>query len=122
MCRGLTTSTKMERPAVIRFRLLREDESLVVESISDSNAHNHEVSERVAAYYPENRKIAEKEKEVVSQLLEIRAAPRVIAATLNTSRRLENKPGMSKPLYILKKTYEKINENKQNYKNYLHYF
>ena len=83
----------MECPVQIVMRLEPTEGVLLVLSVTEQEEHNHEISEKIAAFYPENRKLDEKEKNVVKELLAKRVAPRTIASTLNATRGAESKIG-----------------------------
>ena len=91
--RGLTTTTKMECPVGIRMVFSMDQKVFIVESLSSLEEHNHEVSEGIATFYAENRRLDNREKQVTRELLENRVAPRTIATTLNAARAAENRTG-----------------------------
>ena len=54
--RGLTTTTKMDCPAQIVLRFLKEEEVLMADFVCDLKEHNHEISDKITSFYPENRR------------------------------------------------------------------
>jgi len=71
------------------------DGALEVVKMPDYEQYNHEVSTRVASFYPEIRKLTEPERAKVTDLLVARVAPRLIASTVNAARKSSGQKGLA---------------------------
>ena len=88
----------------VEIKLKLHNGRLEVKFISDIGLHyNHPVSASVAAFYPENRRLTTTESTTATDLLASRVAPRIVAATLNATRRANGADGIVTPKDIFNK-------------------
>ncbi|XP_055355045.1 zinc finger SWIM domain-containing protein 1-like [Paramacrobiotus metropolitanus] len=83
--KSITTTLKSDCHAMVRLKLVNGMMEVIhVPALED---HNHEVTETIAQHFPERRRLSEAEKNTVEQLIETRVPPRIIAHTINATRR-----------------------------------
>jgi hypothetical protein len=87
------SSSKIDCPVAIKFKLLEG----MLEVISVTSLHNHPVDESLFHYYPSVRKLSSEEKELASEMLHSKVAPRIIATTINTKRVQNGVKGVAIP-------------------------